>query len=125
MGLRATSVKKYEIEYGDIQGFNYDPETLANIITYHCKDYFLGGDGEDGYSLDAIWDIDKDEFLKMVETISAMDEDEFREISDNEWCSEMDMDDDFPYTQEELVALLKDYYNDTPENSKYVRIAWL
>ena len=125
MGLRATSIKKYEIEYGAVQGFNYDPETLANIIAYYCNDYFLGGDGEDGYSLDAIWDIDKDEFLKMTEAISAMDEDEFREISDNEWFSEMDMDDEFPYTQEELVALLKGYYNDTPENSRYVRIAWL
>ena len=33
MGLRATAIKKYEVEYGNTQGFNYDSETLSNIIS--------------------------------------------------------------------------------------------
>lgn len=39
MGLRATVIKKYEIEYGDTQGFNYGASELADLIYEFCEDY--------------------------------------------------------------------------------------
>ena len=37
MGLRATVIKKYEIEYGDTMGFNYGSDVLANLMTIFGK----------------------------------------------------------------------------------------
>lgn len=118
MGLRATSVKKYEIEYGDVQGFNYDPDTLNNIISEFCDDYYCGG-GD--LSTDTIWEVDKEQFKNMLNELCEMPEDEFNERMEEDWfCG-----DDKPYTKKEVTDLFKGYYNDTPEDSNYVRIAWL
>ena len=46
MGLRATVIKKYEIEYGDTQGFNYGSDVLASLIYEFCNDYFVGDFGD-------------------------------------------------------------------------------
>ena len=45
MGLRATVIKKYEIEYGNTQGFNYGASELADLIYEFCEDYYVGDDG--------------------------------------------------------------------------------
>ena len=124
MGLRATSVKKYEIEYGDVQGFNYDPDTLANIIGYFCTDYFTGDDGCGGHSVDAFWDIDRKQFFQMTHDLCEMSEEEFNDLMENEWDGGVKLSDK-PYTKKEVTDLFKGYYNDTPEDSNYVRIAWL
>ena len=48
MGKRATVIKKYEVEYGKDRGFNYDPGTLANILTDFSDDVYTGDDGYGG-----------------------------------------------------------------------------
>lgn len=121
MGLRATSVKKYEIEYGDVQGFNYDPRTLSNIISHFCEGYYVGSDGED---TNCIWEIDRDEFFEMTHALCKMSEEMFNEMMRDQW-DEGTRFVDAPYTKKEVTDLFKGYYNDTPEDSNYVRIAWL
>ena len=42
MGLRAKAIKKYVVEYGEAEGFNYDSERLENIINDYCEDFYCG-----------------------------------------------------------------------------------
>lgn len=122
MGLRATSVKKYEIEYGNTQGFNYDPDTLASIIMDFCEDAYTGDDGCGGHSTDVIWSIDKNQFSQMTNELCEMSAKEFNQRMKEDWFWGTD---DKPYTKKQVTDLFKGYYNDTPEDSNYVRIAWL
>ena len=121
MGLRATSVKKYEIKYGDVQGFNYDPGTLSNIICHFCEDCYVGGEDTD---TNCIWEIDRNEFFHMTSRLCEMSDKEFNEMMRDQW-DEGTRFNDAPYTKKEVTDLFKGYYNDTPEDSNYVRIAWL
>jgi hypothetical protein len=116
MGLRAYSVKKYEIEYGDVCGFNYDSDTLANLICEFCEDCFLGGDYNE---TNDIWEINKDEFFKMTNALCKMSEDKFNDLMED--CGARKG----VYTKKQVTDIFKSYYNDTPENENYVRIAWL
>ena len=114
MGLRATVIKKYEIEYGDTQGFNYGASELADLIYEFCEDYYVGDDGYGGNDTNAIWEVEKNNFAGMLEEIREMSDDEFEER--------------FPHieqSREEVVRVLQGFLNETPENSCYVRFAWL
>ena len=123
MGLRATSVKTYKIEYGDHCGFNYDPYTLSNIIGSFCDDFYNGNDGCGGLSTDAIWEVDKEQFAEMLDKIKEMDPEEYKTFIYE--CDAPILGYERTYTKEDVVKLFEGYLKDTQENSSYVRIAWL
>lgn len=115
MGLRATSITKYEIEYGGVQGFNYDSNTLAEIIGHYCDDFYCGQDCCP--DTDVIWEIDKKQFADMVASLEGMSETDFSDLMD--FIGEGD------YTREYVVKILKGFLADTQEDSNYVRIGWV
>ena len=119
MGLRATVIKKYEIEYGNANGFNYDNYTLANIIGCFCDDYFCGED----CNTDSIWEIDKEEFKEMVDRIKNLSDEEFDSYMES-WFDGV-FSDDKPYSKKYVLDVFEGWLEETPENSNYVRIAWL
>lgn len=119
MGLRATVIKKYEIEYGNTQGFNYGSDVLASLIYEFCNDYFVGDDGYGGSNTDAIWEVNKDEFTYMLNEIKEMSQEELYDIlgrrhTFNEVCD-----------KDDIIRVLEGFLKETPEKSKYVRFAWL
>lgn len=125
MGLRATVIKKYEIVYGDTQGFNYDPDTLDNIISEFCDDYYNGDDGSgSNISTDAFWEINKEEFEDMLDELREMDIEEFNERMKEDWFYGT-FSDDKPYTKKYVLEVFQGWLDETPEDSNYVRIAWL
>lgn len=119
MGLRATVIKKYEIEYGDTQGFNYGSDVLASLIYEFCNDYFVGDDGCGGSNTDAIWEVNKDEFAGMLEEVKELSQEELDEIIGHRHT----FNDGWP--KEEVVRVLEGFLAETPENSNYVRFGWL
>ena len=119
MGLRATVIKKYEIEYGNTQGFNYGSGVLASLIYEFCSDYFVGDDGCGGSNTDSIWEVDKDEFAGMLEEVKGMSQEELDDLIG----SRNGFNDGWP--KEEVVRVLEGFLKETPENSNYVRFAWL
>lgn len=119
MGLRATVIKKYEIEYGNTMGFNYGSDVLASLIYEFCSDYFVGDDGCGGSNTDAIWEVSKDEFAGMLEEVKGMSQEELDDLIG----SRNSFNDGWP--KEEVVRVLEGFLKETPENSNYVRFAWL
>ena len=111
MGLRATVIKKYEVEYGDTQGFNYEADELAGLLTDFCDDCFVGDDGCGGCDTNPFWEVDKEQFTQMLAEIRDMDAHDFSE--------------DYDLEKGETVRVLEGFLKETPENSLYVRIAWL
>ena len=116
MGLYATSVKQYAIEYGDTRGFNYDPDTLEDIIRKYCDDIYLGEGNSGLSSTSAIWEIDKDEFREMINLIENLPQRDFEDSISHRNKS---------YDKDYVVSLLKGFLKDTPNNSNHVRIAWV
>ena len=121
MGLRATVIKKYEVEFGEGRGFNYDPGTLANILTDFSDDVYTGDDGYGGYSTDAYWEMDKEEFKDMVGALFSMPEEEFDQRMKEDWFEGHDE----PYQKNAIVKLFRSWLEQTPENYDLVRIGWL
>lgn len=124
MGLRATVIKKYEVEFGNANGFNYDPETLDNIISEFCEDYYCGDDGYGGLSTDAYWEIDRNQFCEMVDQLAEMPDEEFKERMEEDWFVGT-FADDKPYSKKYVLDVFKGWLEETPEDSNYVRIGWL
>ena len=122
MGLRATVIKKYEIEYGNANGFNYDPNTLNNIISEFCGDYYNGDDGYGGLSTDVFWEIDIDQFKEMVATLEAMPEDEFNQRMREDWFQGYN---DEYYSKDYILEVFKGWLDETPKDESYVRLGWL
>lgn len=108
MGLYATAVKKYEIEYGHTQGFNYDVDGLYGIISQFCDDFYSG----DVADPNVIWEIDKTQFREMIDEIERLSEEDYDELIGG-------------YDREQLINTFNGYLNETPRNSNYVRIGWL
>ena len=123
MGLRATVIKKYEIEYGNTMGFNYASDVLASLIYEFCNDYSVGDDGFGGSNTDDIWEVDKDEFAGMIEEIRKMSQEELDDILKNHHCYYDCYCDEWP--KDEVVRVLQGFLDETPENALYVRFAWL
>ena len=119
MGLRATVIKKYEIEYGNTQGFNYSSDVLAHLISEFCSDYSVGDDGYGGNNTDAIWEVDKGEFADMLKEVKKLSQEELNDILS---CYQGSSDD---WSKEEVVRVLEGFLKETPEYSNYVRFAWL
>lgn len=113
MGLRATVIKKYEIEYGNTHGFNYESGTLADIIYEFCADYYVGDDDFGGYNTDEIWEVGKEDFKYMLSEIRKMTDEEFEEVFSDR------------VGREEVIRVFEGFLNETPEDSNYVRIGWL
>lgn len=124
MGLRATVIKKYEVEYGNANGFNYDPETLDNIISEFCEDYYCGDDGYGGLSTDSFWEIDRNQFCEMVDQLADMPEKEFNERMKEDWFYGT-FTDDKPYSKKYVLDVFTGWLAETPVDSNYVRIGWL
>ena len=124
MGLRATVIKKYEVEYGNANGFNYDPGTLANIIGEYSSDSYLGGDGnwDLGYSMDSYWEIPREDFVEMLEDLRAMSDEDFNERMEEEWY---DGGEEKPYSKKYVLDVLEGFLEETPEDELYVRLGWL
>jgi hypothetical protein len=124
MGLRATVIKKYEVEYGNANGFNYNPETLDNIISEFCDDYYCGDDGYGGCSTDAYWEIDRNQFCEMVDQLADMPEEEFSQRMEEDWfCAHFT--EDKPYSKKYVLDVFIGWLAETPVDSNYVRIGWL
>lgn len=122
MGLRATVIRKYEIEYGDAQGFNYRAETLANIIGDFCDDFYCGDDGCGGLTTDVFWEIDKGQFVEMIDAIADMTEEDFDVRMKEDWFVD---DGDKPYSRKYVFDLFVKWLAETPLDSNYVRLGWL
>lgn|GEM_PF-3505112 len=120
MGLRATAIKKYVIEYGDASGFNYDAWRLENIIDDYCDDFYCGSDG--CADTDVIWEINKTEFAEMLSEIENLSEKEFDEKMKNDWSTSKRRDNE--YTKENVLKLFRTWLKETPDDSNYVRLAW-
>jgi hypothetical protein len=114
MGLRATVIKEYKIEYGDTMGFNYGAQGLSDIIYEFCKDFYVGDDGYGGCNSDAIWEVNKDEFAGMLEEIKSMSDEEFKDIFPN-----VEQD------RQEVIRVFEGFLKETPEDNLYVRFGWL
>ena len=71
-----------------------------------AKDYIIG-------------EFDKNEFKSMVDTLDAMSEDEYNEKCKDEWGVKPE-----DYPKDYTVELFKQWLNETPETSSYVRISW-
>lgn len=124
MGLRATVIRKYEVEYGNANGFNYDDQTLSNIIGYFCDDFYCGDDGYGGCSTDCFWEIDKYQFEAMVAELKEMTDEEFDDTMKEEWfCGTFS--DDKPYSKKYVLDVFEGWLKETPESSNYVRLGWL
>lgn len=108
MGLRATSIKKNEVVYGEHQGFNYDAEGLYGIIAQYCDDFYYGGDYPD---TNVIWEVDKTEFEDMIETIENLSDEDYVELIGGD--------------RKEVTAFLKGCLADTPRDTTIVSIGWL
>lgn len=124
MGLRATVVRKYEVEYGDANGFNYQQETLSNIIGDFCDDFYCGDDGWGGLSTDVFWEIDRMQFCEMVNELADMTEDEFNERMKEDWFVPP-LEGDEPYSKKYVLDLFTAWLAETPVDSNYVRLGWL
>ena len=124
MGLRATVIRKYEVEYGNTNGFNYDPDTLNNIISDFCDDYYNGDDGYGGLSTDTYWEIDKEQFREMYTELSLMPEEEFDERMKEDWFYGAAPGAQ-PYSKKYILDVFGGWLNETPKDSNYVRIGWL
>jgi hypothetical protein len=123
MGLRATAIKKYEVEYGNTQGFNYDVDTLSNIISEFCEDFYNGDDGFGGNSTNEIWEIDKEQFKQMIADIEGLTEEGYNELMDR--CEVKYSADYQRQTKDYVVNFFKGCLAETQEDSHYVRIGWL
>jgi hypothetical protein len=119
MGLRATVIRKYEVEYGLTEGFNYGADGLSAIIGAFCDDYYTGDDGNGGSDTAVVWEIDREQFKRMLELIKSMSHEEFvsavRDYSyyEDEWDKEY------------IVQVFEGFLAETPEDYAYVRFAWL
>lgn len=124
MGLRATVIRKYVVEYGNAMGFNYDPDTVSNIIGEYCDDFYCGDDGFGGNSTDAIWEVDKEQFSDMVNELRDMPKDEFDERMKEDWFQGVFTDVE-PYSKKYVLEVFRAWLDETPEDSLYVRFGWL
>ena len=114
MSTRAHVITKYEIKYGS-EGLAWGQSFVETLAYEYMTDYYIGGET---HSDAAIWELNKDEFKAMTETLSKMTSDEY--ISKcNEWC--IDTDD---YQKDDVVDLFRSWLKETPENEDYVRISW-
>lgn len=119
MGLRATVIRKYEVEYGLSEGFNYGADELSAIICTFCDDYFIGDDGYGGSDTAVVWEIDRQEFKHMLELIKSMSHEEFVSAVRDEYYYEDE------WSKEYIVKVFEDFLAETPEDSNYVRFGWL
>ena len=124
MGLRATVIKTYKVEYGNANGFNYNADTVYNIISEFCDDFYAGDDGYGGVNTDTIWEVDRNQFCEMVNTLADMPTKEFNERMKEDWF-EGTFSDDKPYPKKYVLDVFTGWLAETPEDSNYVRFGWL
>lgn len=114
MSTRAHVITKYEIKYGS-EGLAWGQSFIESLAVEYMTDYYIGGET---HSDAAIWELNKDEFKAMTETLSNMTSDEY--ISK---CNESGIDPD-DYPKDYVVELFNTWLKETPENEDYVRISW-
>ena len=114
MSTRAHVITKYEIKYGS-EGLAWGQSFMESLAYEYMTDYYIGGEN---HSDAAIWELNKDEFKAMTETLSKMTSDEYISMC-NEWA--IDPDD---YQKDDVVDLFRSWLKETPEKEDYVRISW-
>lgn len=124
MGLRATVIKTYKVEYGNANGFNYNADTVYNIISEFCDDFYAGDDGYGGVNTDTIWEVDRNQFCEMVDQLANMTKKEFNQRMKEDWF-EGTFSDDKPYTKEYVLDVFTGWLAETPVDENYVRFGWL
>ena len=115
MSTRAHVISKYQIEYGS-EGLAWGQDFLVALAGDYINDACTGGEY---HSEEAIWEFDKNEFKAMVDTLEAMSESEYNEKCKDEWGVNPE-----DYPKDYTVELFKQWLNETPETSAYVRISW-
>lgn len=124
MGLRATVIKTYKVEYGNANGFNYNADTVYNIISDFCDDFYAGQDDYGGVSTNSIWEVDRNQFCEMVDQLANMTKKEFNRRMKEDWF-EGTFSDDEPYTKEYVLDVFTGWLAETPVDENYVRFGWL
>lgn len=124
MGLRATVIKTYKVEYGNANGFNWDCSTVSNIISDFCDDFYSGDDGYGGYDENTIWEVNKEQFCEMVNELAEMTDEEFDERMKEDWFSGT-FSNDKPYSKKYVLDVFTGFLAETPEDTNYVRFGWL
>lgn len=118
MGLHATIIKKYDVQYGDAGGFNYGAGFLAELIGEYCDCSYLGGEYN---AMEGFWKVDKTEFTDMVETLKAMPAKEFNKKAIEEWgAAKSD-----GYTKSYVLRVFKNWLEETDPNSDWLRFGWI
>ena len=115
MSTRAHVLTTYQIEYGS-EGLPWGQDFLVALARDYINDACTGGEY---HSDEAIWEFDKEEFKAMVDTLEAMPEDEYNKKCKDEWGVEAE-----DYPKDYTVELFKQWLNETPETSPYIRISW-
>lgn len=118
MGLRATIIKTYKVEYGNAQGFNYGSTFISNLINTYCDCCNLGGEFND---TDSFWEVDKDEFAAMVKKIEEIPAKEFNKRAVDEWGAEKEDG----FTKSYVLRTFKAWLKETPEDTTWVRFGWI
>ena len=116
MGLRATVLKTYKVEYGTRCGFNYGADYLAELIEHFCEDAWLGGEYHD---TNCFWEVDKEEFTAMIRDIARMSDEEFDQIGEDY------KEADDGYTREYVLEVFRGWLEETPPDNDYVRFGWV
>lgn len=118
MGLRATVIKKYEVEFGNTGGFNYGTDGLAAIIRTFCTSNYFG-DEDVCPDSGAVWEVDKEEFRQMLDDIRQMTHEELvsRIREENYYEDE--------WSKDEIVRVFEGFLSETPDEYDIVRFAWL
>lgn len=111
MGYRLHTQIKHEIEYGETEAFNYDTELIDNIICDLCEDCYRS----DEYA-PKDYEIDKDEFKQMIDTLKDMTDEHFNETYGNG----IDGDISREYVIMQFSAMLEE----CDPNNSYIYLTW-
>lgn len=118
MGLRACALKKREIELGDHSVLNYQSILLEAVISEYCEDAFTGADFGD---ISCTWEVQKDEFKDMIDSVEALTDEEFETKFGGK-----SMDPDNTVTRTIMVDALKKLYEDGIQaGDDYIFIVWV
>lgn len=110
MGFRLHAQIKHEIEYGSTEAFNYAQEDIDAIISDLCPTYW-SDDMDSTYPTN--YEIDKEEFAKMISTIEDMTDEYFAENYNTE------------IPRNEVLVAFKDFLKESENNGKnWVFLTW-
>jgi len=126
MGHRLHVAKKYDVQYASGEAFNYKVEEMHGLLDSCCQNnYPYTGD-----SFDDEFEVDKSDWIEMIEVIKYVyglestitkDDDWFDEDCVRQSCTDLVCDEDRPLTEDEVTDLLESlqYLLDASDEDKY------